>query len=406
MTGLREMVLLKETALKSDTVNEVTKMEEEDVPELVEIKDTKNNDSDGYFTSYDDVQVHQLMIKDKARTDAYQKAIVGNPEFFKDKIVMDVGAGTGILSLFAKKAGAKKVYAVEASPLADVLREIVELNDEEGVIEVIHGKAEDVEIENKVDVIISEWMGFYLLHESMLDSVIAARDKHLSDDGVMLPSHATILSAPVHLDSWVSEQFLDWHQVYGFDMTPMSQRAIELRLMKGQPEVMDLKEENLLSQPVAIGDKLDLRWVQRHEIIKIEDRKFISISKPGNFHGLALWFDVEFSPLLFDDDTPFNRVELKTGPLSTPTHWKQTVLVITENFSSGEVDEDEIVGWEIGMEQSPSNPRQYKLSLQLLDPETEEHPTPCQCQLAKCALVAALLEQEDRDLEELEEITS
>ena len=229
MTGLREMVLLKETALKSDTVNEVTKMEEEDVPELVEIKDTKNNDSDGYFTSYDDVQVHQLMIKDKARTDAYQKAIVGNPEFFKDKIVMDVGAGTGILSLFAKKAGAKKVYAVEASPLADVLKEIVELNDEEGVIEVIHGKAEDVEIENKVDVIISEWMGFYLLHESMLDSVIAARDKHLSDDGVMLPSHATIFSAPVHLDSWVSEQFLDWHQVYGFDMTPMSQRAIELR---------------------------------------------------------------------------------------------------------------------------------------------------------------------------------
>ena len=176
--------------------------------------------------------------------------------------------------------------------------------------------------------------------------------------------------------------------------------------MKGQPEVMDLKEENLLSQPVAIGDKLDLRWVQRHEIIKIEDRKFISISKPGNFHGLALWFDVEFNPLLFDDDTPFNRVDLKTGPSSTPTHWKQTVLVITENFSSGEVDEDEIVGWEIGMEQSPSNPRQYKLSLQLLDPETEEHPTPCQCQLAKCALVAALLEQEDRDLEELEEITS
>ena len=142
---------------------------------------------------------------------------------------MDVGAGTGILSLFAKQAGAKKVYAVEASPLADVLREIIELNDEEGVIEVVHGKAEDIDIETKVDVIISEWMGFYLLHESMLDSVIAARDKHLSDDGVMFPSHATIVAAPVHLDSWVSEQLLDWHQVYGFDMTPMSQRAIELR---------------------------------------------------------------------------------------------------------------------------------------------------------------------------------
>ena len=59
---------------------------------------------------------------------------------------MDVGAGTGILSLFAMKAGARKVYAVEASPMADVLKEIVELNDEKGVISVIHGKAEDVDL--------------------------------------------------------------------------------------------------------------------------------------------------------------------------------------------------------------------------------------------------------------------
>ena len=109
--------------------------------------------------------------------------------------------------------------------------EIVKLNDEEGVIEVIHGKAEEIELENniKVDIIISEWMGFYLFHESMLDSVILARDKHLADDGVMLPSHARILAAPTSLNTWVDTQFSSWQEVYGFNMTPMAQRAVELR---------------------------------------------------------------------------------------------------------------------------------------------------------------------------------
>ena len=144
-------------------------------------------------------------------------------------------------------------------------------------------------------------------------------------------------------------------------------------MQKGSPEVIDLKESNVLSEPLTIGDNLDLRWVQREEIAKIEDRKFTSISKTGNFHGLAIWFDVTFEPLFFEDEyeVPWCKVELKTGPGAPPTHWKQTVLVITENFASGEVEEDEIVGWDLGMEQSAANPRQYSLSLALLDPESE-----------------------------------
>ena len=229
MAGLREMVLLKEMAVAASS-SQNGEHEEEECPELVEVKKQKvDHSQDEYFTSYDSVEVHRLMIRDKPRTEAYRDAILNNSGYFKDKIVMDIGAGTGILSLFAKQAGAKKVYAVEASPLAEVLREIVEINDEEGVIEVVHGKAEEIEVGTKVDIIISEWMGFYLLHESMLDSVILARDKHLADEGIMLPSHARVLAAPVQLDSWVAEQFTDWHEVYGFDMTPMSQKAMELR---------------------------------------------------------------------------------------------------------------------------------------------------------------------------------
>lgn len=80
---------------------------------------------------------------------------------------IDVGAGTGILSLFAAKyGGAKKVYAVEASPMANFTKLFVEHNGLQDVIEVIHGRVEEIVLPvEKVDIIISEWMGFYLLHE-------------------------------------------------------------------------------------------------------------------------------------------------------------------------------------------------------------------------------------------------
>ena len=90
---------------------------------------------------------------------------------------------------------------MEASPLADVLTEVVKLNDENGVIEVIRGKAEEIELgdDTKVDIMISEWMGFYLFHESMLDSVILARDKHLAEEGLLSYSRLLISFPPVQV---------------------------------------------------------------------------------------------------------------------------------------------------------------------------------------------------------------
>lgn len=58
-------------------------------------------DSDYYFDGYSHFSIHEEMLKDSIRTKAYMKAIVDNPELFKDKIVLDVGSGTGILSIFA-----------------------------------------------------------------------------------------------------------------------------------------------------------------------------------------------------------------------------------------------------------------------------------------------------------------
>lgn len=76
------------------------------------------------------------MIQDFARTEAYKNAILSNRAVFEGKTVLDVGAGTGILSIFCAQAGASKVYAVEASKTAELARRLVVENHFTNVIEV------------------------------------------------------------------------------------------------------------------------------------------------------------------------------------------------------------------------------------------------------------------------------
>ena len=86
-----------------------------------------------YFEGYNSIKIHHEMLTDIARTKAYQNAVNSLKPFIKDKIVLDVGCGTGILSMFCAKAGAKHVYGVEASPFAFKTRKIIESNNLHGM---------------------------------------------------------------------------------------------------------------------------------------------------------------------------------------------------------------------------------------------------------------------------------
>ena len=120
---------------------------------------------DEYGTLYD----HLGMLSDHERMRGYHDAIRLNPSHFKDKVVLDVGTGTGVLAIWAAQAGARRVFAVEGTSVANHAETMAKAHGfggadgSPGVIEVLRGRMEDIELPEKVDVIVSEWMGYFLL---------------------------------------------------------------------------------------------------------------------------------------------------------------------------------------------------------------------------------------------------
>lgn len=108
---------------------------------------------------------------------------------------------------FAAKAGAKHVIGVDMSTIIEKAREIVAVNNLSDKITLLQGKMEEVTLPYpKVDIIISEWMGYFLLYESMLDTVIYARDRYLSEDGLIFPDKATIFFAGIEDGEYKDEK--------------------------------------------------------------------------------------------------------------------------------------------------------------------------------------------------------
>ena len=150
---------------------------------------------------YAEFEVHRTMIRDRVRTEAFRRAIdsVVRP----GDMVLDVGAGSGILSVFAARAGAESVYTVErhrspSLPRAGRRERVAE------IVHVIHGDVMEVELPGQVNVIVSEWLGGLGIDEGMLAPVIAARDRWLKPGRVMIPRSVTAWTALVH-DRYLAE---------------------------------------------------------------------------------------------------------------------------------------------------------------------------------------------------------
>ncbi|KYN02934.1 PREDICTED: protein arginine N-methyltransferase 6 [Cyphomyrmex costatus] len=335
---------------------------------------------DQYFQSYEELDIHQLMLSDKTRVSAYKTAIFNSKEKFWDKIVMDIGAGSGILSIFCAQVGAKKVYAVEASILADSIEQVSIENNMQDKVKVIHSKVEDIRSDSleKVDIIVSEWMGFYLVHEGMLNSVLFARDNFLHEDGLLFPSIAKLYASPCQLPS----MYDFWNNVCGVSMRCIGKKYRKTKSLK--PEILLVNQDDILAKGKLLA-WLDLKCISLEEIDLLGGQEYVSVcEKDGKFQGMCIWFAVEFP----------DGSELSTGPYDKATHWEQTIVVLPKDI---EVTRDEPVAFKFELKRDVSYPRRYNMELSLLDAEEVEHDVPCGCYLTKCIVTKKYINDLDEN---------
>ena len=347
-----------QTASSSITNNSNSNDDDDDTIPTFHTQDEQQKASDyaNYFSAYADLHHQKIMLTDTHRMTAYHDAIMKNQHVFRDKVVMDVGSGSGILAVWAAKAGAKRVYAVEYTDMAKHARKVVEANGVDHVVTVIQGAVEDVTIpvedweafhlqteedaaateecpadddddasisckqqqSKVVDIIISEWMGYFLLRESMLDSVIRARDMFLKPkSGILLPSHATMLIAPIMNEDqhhMVIEEYLegmnDWNDYlvnakkqYGVDMSILTeeydkeQRDYYLK----SSHYVQLDDDTILAPPIVVKT-LDLAVCTLEDANGVDVTEFsFDIESSGSgaddeeeINGFAGWFTVDF----------------------------------------------------------------------------------------------------------------
>lgn len=296
---------------------------------------------DYYFDSYAHFGIHEEMLKDEVRTLTYRNSMYHNKHLFQDKVVMDIGCGTAILSMFAAKAGAKKVYAIECSNIVDYARNIIKDNKLDHIITIIKGKVEEIQIPeiDKVDIIISEWMGYCLFYESMLDTVLFARDKWLKPEGLLFPDRCSLFITAIEDRQYKDEKINWWDDVYGFDMSSIRRVAISEPLV----DVVDPKQ--VVTTPSLIKE-VDLYTVQKKDL-EFESDFSLNVRRNDYVQALVTYFNVEFTKC-------HKRIGFTTAPDAPYTHWKQTVFYI-ENYMT--VKKGEVINGTFKMRPNPRNGR-------------------------------------------------
>eukprot|EP01126_Amoeba_proteus_P054818 TRINITY_DN6764_c0_g1_i29.p1 TRINITY_DN6764_c0_g1~~TRINITY_DN6764_c0_g1_i29.p1 ORF type:complete len:315 (-),score=75.91 TRINITY_DN6764_c0_g1_i29:22-966(-) len=279
------------------------------------------------------------MLKDRVRTLGYRDAICNNPHLFKDKVILDVGCGTGILSMFAVSSGAKRVIAVDNSNIINVARANAAENHMEKKILFIKNKIELVEelpqvegeeVIHQVDVIISEWMGYCLLFECMLPSILVARDRFCGGGGLVLPDVSSI-----YLSAWSNISFYGsfvtyWEDVYGYKMSDVK------KYVTREPHVTNLPRDSLVSDPVLVK-RIDANTAKIEEIDFTSDFELlVNVDQP--LHGFVAYFDIAFSRGCT------HPVLISTGSQSERTHWDQTIFLLEDDSTINLNKGDKIVG--------------------------------------------------------------
>uniref|UniRef100_A0A182N4R1 type I protein arginine methyltransferase n=1 Tax=Anopheles dirus TaxID=7168 RepID=A0A182N4R1_9DIPT len=306
------------------------------------------DDDQSYFNTYSHFGIHHDMLSDEVRTSSYRDAILRNADIMKDKTVLDLGCGTAILSMFAARAGAKEVVSVDQSDIIYQAMDIVRKNNIDN-IRFVKGRLEDTELPvEKVDIIVSEWMGYFLLFEGMMDSVIYARKRYLREGGLILPNRCNI-SIAGYGDLERHNEFIGfWKNVYGFDMSCMKKEVLR------EATVEVCNPEHIITNANIIAN-FDLMEVD------VDCPNFsydfeLTVKRDTQLTALVGYFDTFF-------ELP-EHIEFSTSPYSRPTHWKQTIFYLEEPVP---VREGQSINGKFVCRRDPKDVRSLFINIEVLN---------------------------------------
>jgi type I protein arginine methyltransferase len=263
--------------------------------------------------------IHRVMIGDRVRTDAFQQALQAQVQ--EGDVVVDVGAGTGVLSLFSAQAGAKQVYAIERSRLAKHTKSLIEHNGVSDRIEVLCGEAAELcaERELECDLLVSEWLGQFVLTEGMFPAVAAARDAWLRPGGTLIPAGFELFLAPLGAARAGNETLEPdtpayWSQPdYGVSFDPLLE--VELDVLHHSIPA-PITGDRLLAPPQS-AHVVDCRMASPDDLYFKTELEFRT-TRAGTLAGFAGHFTSDLG----------GGVILDTSPEGPQTHWEQHLFFL------------------------------------------------------------------------------
>lgn len=260
----------------------------------------------------DHLSSHHLLLRDRIRNEAFRRAIreVVRP----GDVVLDIGAGTGILSAFALQAGARHVYLIETVDVLSCAREILRHAGWSDRVTLVRGKAESLRYDgNKVDAILIELIGSFGVDENILEVLPPVRTRALREGGSIIPRRLRLLVAPVACTALERELRLYRSVRHGVDLSPLSVLA------DNNVYLIDLRTAQLLAEPQKMIE-FDLLTCRQNQF---DRRVRFTIKRRGRLIGFAGWFEIDLC----------EGINLSNHPKTNETHWDQVVFPIGESVS-------------------------------------------------------------------------
>lgn len=270
---------------------------------------------------------HVSMLRDTVRVMAYRAAI---EKHAPGRRVVEVGCGTGILSLFAAKAGARKVIAIEESQVSETASAMFEANGCSDLIDLKVANSRNVELGEPADLMIHEILGVDPFDENLLPVLLDARRRLLRPGGRMLPRRLEICCLgiegpedPRHDAAVAVARARELSGLHGLDFSPVIQavEAATSHPRKGRTWLGEKAfDRKVLSEELRLLD-LDLEAGDL-EIVGRPASASLRITAEGTLVGIVLFFRAHLD----------EEIQLTTSPFAPVTHWGWDVRIFSRRL--------------------------------------------------------------------------